>query len=191
MPYELDWPEGFERTDPDDRQKNSPFSTGFRRTESELANEMERMGVESWWMDDVKGSGGDPGVVVRWSKDGEDFAVGCDRFVHKKDNIREIYWWIKETRKRSERGVETGQSEFAAAKLPSGDDDAIVVGGEVREPHEILGVQPDAPEEVIKASAKRLSGQVHPDQADDEEEEERLTRRFKQIQQAKQKMLDT
>jgi DnaJ-class molecular chaperone len=70
--------------------------------------------------------------------------------------------------------VKTGSAEFAAARLPSGDDDAVVVAGETEAPHEVLGVAPDAPEEVIEAAARRLKADNHPDSGGSREEFQRI-----------------
>lgn len=178
----LDWPTGFDRTPPDDRKSTSKFSTNFRSTKSDIKTEMERMGVDHWRLDDVTGSGGDPGVVLRWTMDGTDHAVACDAYTAKRDNLRSVYLWVNETRMRSDRPVVTGQSAFAAAELPSGDEeDAIVVAGPGEQPHEILGVAPDAPDGVIRAAAREQKKQHHPDNDGTTAEFQRIVEAEEQI----------
>lgn len=185
IPRGIDWPDGFEQTPPDDRESTTKFSANFRRTKREVEKEMDRMEVAVWTLHDTTGSGGWPGVIVRWSKDGTDYAVACDHYTAKRDNLRAVYLWLHETRMRNQRPVETGEDEMAAARLPPGDDDAIAVApNHTEEPHEVLGVQPDAPEEVVRAAARRLAANAHPDQDGGDQAE------FKRIQAAKEAMLE-
>lgn len=86
----------------------------------------------------------------------------------------------------SDRPVTTGQSEFATARLPSGDEEAIVADGpeaERQAPHEILGVAPDADAAVVKAAAHQLKKKHHPDQGGDREQ-------FQAVLNAEEVMLD-
>ena len=104
-------------------------------------------------------------MVVRWSKDGEQFCVACDRYDDLRDNVRTIGLYVEEKRKMSNRPVRTGQDEFATARLPPGEDEeAIVATGEtVQEPHEVLGVTPDAPDPVVKGAFRELVKDAHGD----------------------------
>lgn len=155
----LDWPPNLERTDPAQRVPANKFSTGYNQTRSELDHCLTKMmSVDSWRLSDVSG-GSDPGVVVRWSNDGEDFAVACDAYTKKRDNLREIYLWLEETRKRSERNVSTADVDFAAARLmpPDTDDE------QRPPPHEILEVAPDASPGVIRAVYREKIKETHAD----------------------------
>lgn len=160
----LDWPDELPRTDPTERESTSKFSTNFRSTKSDLKDEMRRMDVDQWRLSDVTGSGGDPGVVVRWRDDGGEYAVACDRYEAKKSNLRATLLWIKETRKREDRPVETGKENFAAAKLPSGDE--AVVQPDAMDPHVILGVPADAGDEQVEDAFREKATVLHPDQND-------------------------
>ncbi|MFP4218435.1 MAG: DnaJ domain-containing protein [Salinarchaeum sp.] len=122
----------------------------------------------------------DPSVVVRWTKDGDQYAVACDRYTDWRDNARAIGLYIREKRKMASRPVVTGQDVFATARLPSGDEDAVV-GREP--PHEVLGVSPDAPEAVVKEAARSLKAEHHPDRGGDEDQ-------FKRVVAAEEAMLD-
>jgi len=182
---ELDWPTGFERTAPGERERNSPFSVSLAQTSSDIRTELDRMGADDWRASTASGGAytkrdglpkhnanpGDPGFVLRWTNDGENFAVACDHYAGLRDNARTVYLWINETRKRSQRPVQTGSAEFAAARLPSGDDDAIVA---TEPPHEVLGVAKDAPEAVVEAAARRLKANAHPDSGGSREEFQRI-----------------
>jgi hypothetical protein len=113
----------------------------------------------------------DPGFVLRWQTEEENFAVACDYYRNLRDNVRTVYLWVHETRMRSQRPVTTGESEFAAARLPSGDDDAVVAQ---EPPHEVLGVAKDAPADVVEAVARRLKANAHPDSGGSREEFQRI-----------------
>lgn len=176
----LNWPADLERTPEHKRENTTKFSAGYSRTKRDIRGEMERLEVDNYRLDDVTGSGGDPGVVLRWTADGQEHAVACDAYTAKRDNLREIYLWIKETRMSGDRPVATVRDQFAAAALPSGDDVEAVAPP----PHEVLGVRPDAPENVIKAAAKAMKKQTHPDSPDGDREA------FQRVNEAEEEMLN-
>ena len=174
----LEWPAGFERTPESEREPNRSFEATLGTTTQDLATEMERMDVEHWRASianaHTKSNGlpihnanpEDPGFVLRWTDDGESFAVACDASPRLRDNVRTVYKWVHETRMRGNRPVRTGDTEFAAARLPPGDETGgeIVAGSGSAEPaHEVLGVQPGAPDDVVKAAARAQTAQAHPD----------------------------
>jgi len=190
----LDWPAGFERTSSVQRERNHSFQATLGQTTEDLATEMERLDPDDWRAEignqHTKSNGlplhnakpDDPGFVLRWRKDGEEFAVACDQSPRLRDNVRTVYLWVHETRMRNQRPVQTGEDEFAAARLPSGDDgaDAVVA----REPpHEVLNVAPDADEAVIEAAARQLKKKHHPDAGGDVE-------RFQRVVDAEEAMLN-
>lgn len=182
----LNWPgELGDRTPDGRRERTSKFSVGWDRTQSQLRKLLDgRMDVEMWGLDDDKSSRNDPGVVIRWTKDGTDFAIACDRYTAKRDNLRECYLWLKETQVRGDRPVVHGGSHFAAAALPPGNEADARVSPH-RPPHEVLGVAPDADSDVVKAVARRLKAKHHPDSG--EEPDDQL---FKQVNKAAEAMLD-
>jgi hypothetical protein len=53
-------------------------------------------------------------------KDGEQFAVACDRYDDVRDNIRTIGLYVEGKRKMSNRPVNTGQDEFATPNPANG-----------------------------------------------------------------------
>lgn len=197
---DIDWPRGFERTDAFDRERNNRFDLPLGRAFDELETELDRLGVEvdgdapgfRYSFDArqrktdqrpySRASPDDPGFVLRWTMDGHDYAVACDRYSRLRDNVRAVGLYVREKRKMDSRPVETGESEFANARLPPGDGetDAIVA----REPpHEVLGVARDAEPEVIRGAARQLKKKHHPDAGGDEE-------RFKEIVDAEKTLLD-
>ncbi|WP_281195816.1 J domain-containing protein [Halorubrum sp. F4] len=193
----LDWPAGFERTPAADRERNRSFEATLGQTTQDLATEMDRMDVDHWRGEignqHTKSNGlplhnaspDDPGFVLRWTDGDEEFAVACDASPRLRDNVRYVLKWVHETRMRGNRPVKTGDTEFAAARLPPGDEDAdvIVAGSDRKEPHEVLQIQPGAPDDVVKAAARARQAQTHPDQGGSREE-------FQRVNDAKEVMLD-
>ncbi len=181
----LDWPAGWERTSAGQREKNRSFEASIATTTDELATEMDRMDVDHWrgsiGNQHTKSNGlplhnaspDDPGFVLRWTDDGEEFAVACDHYSRLRDNLRTVYLWVHETRMRSQRPVTTGDAEFAAARLPSGDGDDPVAAAPPA--HEILEVTPDADDAVVKAAFRQKAKSAHPDQGGDPAQWQRLT----------------
>lgn len=190
----LQWPAGFTRTPAQNRERTWKFGSTRGSTTSQLAAEMERLDPDDWRCE--TGSGGahtkknglpktsanpdDPGFVLRWSKDGSQFAVACDRYARLDSNMRAVLLWVRETRLRGDRPVETGEDEFATARLPSGDEDAIEVP---EQPHEVLGVAPDADDFEVRATYYDRVKEVHPDQGGSAEQ-------FQRVQQAQEQMLE-
>ncbi|MFC7077889.1 J domain-containing protein [Haloarcula halophila] len=181
----IDWPAGFERTPTRRREPNRNFSADLSDTTEALAAEMDRLGADEWrasianshtksnTLPRYDANPDDPGFVLYWTRSGQQFAVACDAYSRLRDNVREVYLWINETRMRGTRAVVTGESEFAAAKLPSGDDEAVVVSAP---PHEVLDVSPEAPESVVEAAYRAKIKEVHPDNGGDREEFQRVKR---------------
>jgi len=200
---EIDWPAWSERTER--RESTSKYSTTLAKSISHIETELEdRLGVDDWRLSTAaphrkkdgrpyaNANPTDPGAVVRWSMDGEQYAIAADHYDDLRDNVRTIGLYIKEKRKMSNRPVHTGQDEFATAQLPSGDEDVIVAGdgsgptatASTKAPHEILEVNPDASDDVVKAVARRKAANVHPDNGDEPDRQA-----FKRVQQAKEAML--
>ena len=192
----LDWPTGFDRTPEGERTRNRQFQASIADTTEALKTELSRLDPDNWRAEignqHTKSNGlplhnanpDDPGFVLRWQKDDEEFAVACDAYSRLRDNLRTVYLWIHETRMRNQRPVVTGEDEFAAARLPPGDEEAIAVpDGDNRDPHEILEVAPDAHPDVVKAAAKRRKAQSHPDAGGNSQE-------FQRVVGAEEAMLD-
>lgn len=174
---EIDWPAQFERTPAAERQRTSKFSVTFNEAIEDIQAELlDRVGAQDWRIstaaahrkDDgmpyANANPTDPGVVVRWTKDGKQYAVACDHYTDWRDNARAIGLYIREKRKMSNRPVVTGHDEFATARLPPGNEEAIV--SEVP-PHEVLEVNGDASPAVIKAAAREKIKEHHPDRGGD------------------------
>jgi len=194
---EVDWPPHLDRTPPRERERTSKFGVTFHEALGDIETELlDRVGADDWRVSTAapqrKTDGkpyadsnpDDPGVVVRWSKDGQQYAVAADRYTDWRDNARAIGLYIREKRKMSNRPVHTGRDEFATAALPSGDEDAIVVADGARQaPHEVLGVAPDAAPAVIRGAARQLKKEHHPDTGGERE-------RFQAVVDAAEALLD-
>ena len=188
----LEWPPEIDRTSPSERSSKSRFSATLGSTTGELAQEMDRLDPDDWRASignqHTKSNGlprhnanpDDPRFVLRWSKDGEQYAVACDAYEQLRDNVREVFKWMRETRLRADRPVETADAEFAAARLPSADDDTVVAS---EPPHEVLEVSPDADPGVVQAAARAKKKEHHPDTGGDRGH-------FQRVVKAEEAMLD-
>lgn len=192
---EIDWPAGWDRTPAAERTRNNRFDTSLRKSIDDLVDELERVGVDDWRLSTgaehqqrnprypyADANPDDPGAVIRWTMDGGQYAVACDAYSRLRDNVRTLYLYVREKRKMEDRPVETGESEFANARLPPGDEDTEVVAGEPPA-HVVLGVDRDADRDEIKAAYRERSKETHPDNGGSDEA-------FKRVGRAKEAMLD-
>jgi len=189
----LDWPPKFDRTE---TRKRKAYPGRFRVTRSTaFQNILDELrgweGVRDVQLDSgaehtkknankpyANASYDDPGVVVRFQKDGEDMAAACDRWDNPRDNAQDLYHYLHETRMQEQRGTVTGQSEYDKLRLPSGDAEAADPP-----PHVTLGVHEDASESAIQNAYRKRVAETHPDKGGSEES-------FKRVVRAKEAMLD-
>ena len=197
---DLDWPDGFERTPTSDQE---PYPHGFRVTRSRafdnILDELRKMDARDVQLDTgaehqernpnkpyANSSFDDPGVVVRFERDGQQFAVPCDRWDNPRDNAQAIARYLDAKRALERYGVETVESEFSTQRLPPGNDEReTVVVGEAPsqpDPHVVLEVAPDAGDAVVKAAARQKLAENHPDQGGDRDQ-------FRRVKEAKKAML--
>lgn len=181
----LDWPAELSRTEPADRKRTSKFDVTLTQSIDDLGTEMDRLGVDDWRLETAmdhqsrdpnypyasQPDPDDPGVVLRWSMDGDQFAVACDHYTKPRDNTRAIGLYVAEKRRMENRPVTTGQSEFATARLPAAGEEAIVA---TEPPHEVLGVDPDAPDRVVRVAYQEEIKSAHPDHGGSRAELERV-----------------
>jgi len=183
---DLDWPAEFERTPPHQRE---PYSGGFQVTRSTaFDNVLDELrgwdGVTDVQLDSgaehqqrnpnkpyARASFDDPGVVVRFTKDGEQMAAACDRWDNPRDNAQDLYHYLHETRMQELRGTVTAESEYEKLRLPSGEGDATVVEPTARQ---VLGVDPGADDEEIREAFRERVKEAHPDRGGSAEEYERV-----------------
>lgn len=200
----IDWPPGMERTDDSERERNNRFDTSLSKAFDHLEKQLELLGVDvesdspdfRYSFDAqqrkrdnrpyARANPGDPGFSVYWKMEGDQFAAACDDYDRLRDNVHEVGLWMKEKRKMQDRRVKTGESEFANARLPPGDDDREKVvarpPADEKDPHEVLGVSPDAPENVVEAAARELKKENHPDNSGSTEE-------FQKVVEAEEELL--
>lgn len=193
----IDWPPQFDRTADHEREPNNSFDVTLARAFSDLETELDRLGVDDYDYEfDAqqrkkdkrpysRANSDDPSFVLRWSMGGEQYAVACDRYSRLRDNVRTVGHYLNEKRKMEDRPVETGESEFANARLPpgEGEDSVVVAGSASKQPHEVLGVDPDAPDAVVRGAYRELLKERHPDHGGTEAE-------FRELQEVKEAMLD-
>jgi len=197
MSEHLDWPAGFDRTEPSERTRNRKFDVTLAQAFDDIETELDRLGADEFrYSFDARqrksdqrpysrANPDDPGFALRWTMDEEQYAVACDYYTKLRDNVRTVGLYLREKRKQEARPVETGESEFANARLPPADQEDVVVAaaGEQEAPHEILDVAPDAAPEIVKAAARSLKKKHHPDNGGD-------TSQFRRIIDAEEAMLD-
>lgn len=191
MSNDIDWPDALERTPADAREG---YPGGFRVTRTKaitnILNELERWdGVTDVQLETAanhtkknpnrpyaNATPDDPGVLVRFVKDGEDMAAGCDQWDNLRDNSQDLYHYLHETRMQEQRGAVTAESEYSKLRLPSGNPHAVA------DPYNVLGVDRDADEETIANRARERLKETHPDRGGDVDE-------FQRVKQAREELV--
>jgi hypothetical protein len=205
---ELKWPDGYPRADPNERE-SYPGDISLTRKESfeSIVDELER-----WGATDVRISTAsthykdrpniphqsdkpdDVGVVARFRREDrpadEGYAIACDRWGTQLENARAIALYARRKRLAERCGVTTADSEFGTARLPPGGEDE---GPDVipiepdpqRDPHEVLGVAPDAPDPTVKGAFRELVKEGHGDQGANDEYD------VSELKQARDELLGT
>lgn len=183
---DVEWPSGFERTD---KRNRKPYPHGFRvdrrQAFENILEELKKLGAAEVRIDSgatektmnpnllsQESNPDDPSVVVYFTKDGQDYAVPCDKWDNVRDNAQAIAKYLDAKRALDRYGVKTVESEFTTQKLPSGKEDRKNegIGSEDDEegfgdqpPHKVLGVASDAGDDEVKAAARALKKEYHPD----------------------------
>lgn len=134
----------------------------WSETKAELRECFGRWGVEHW---DIEcettqysryGLGDQQRRVLVWyvhPESGEEKRLETSRFERPMDNLRAIYLTLEGIRLAEKRGLgELMKQNYAALPAPR-----------ERAPWEVLGVQQNAPAEVVEASYRALAKRVHPD----------------------------
>lgn len=191
----LDWPPELNRTAEAERERTAKFGVTLGSAISDIDSEMDRLSVDDWRLETAMpqrktdrlpytsaAEPEDPGVVLRWIKDGDQYAVGCDRYDRVRDNMRALGLYLMEKRKMETRPIATVESEFATARLPPGDEESEAVVAR-KPPHEVLGVAPDPSESEVQDAFRALVKVTHPDLGGREKE-------FAKIKRAREKILN-
>ena len=182
---DVEWPDGFERTPERERE---PYPHGFRvdrrKAFENILEELKKLGAEEVRIDSgatqktmnpnllsQESDPEDPSVVVYFSKDGQDFAVPCDKWDNVRDNAQAIAKYLNAKRALDRYGVKTVESKFTTQKLPPGEADEGGTAGDTdfgdKPPHKVLGVASDAGDDEVKAAARALKKEYHPDTGGD------------------------
>lgn len=194
--HDIDWPDSFPRTPPQDRE---PYSGGFTVTRSTaFQNVLDELrgwdGVTDVQLESgaehqkrnpnkpyANASFDDPGVVVYFTKEGEQMAAACDRWDNPRDNAQDLYHYLHETRMQEMRGTVTAESEYQKLRLPSGNEDAVAASPPA---YAVLGVDPDASEAEIKEAFRERAKETHADTGGSSEA-------FKRVKEAKEVLLES
>ena len=127
----INWPDQYDRTASKDRRSYPHnFRVGTTEAFKNILTEVNRMsGVTAVRIDTAvdhqseqpnipqEGSNpDDPGVVVRFNRNGEQYIVPCDRWSSLRDNAQAIARYIEAKRALDRYGVETLESEFGVQK---------------------------------------------------------------------------
>ena len=214
--HELQWPDGYDRTDPDDREPYpGDLSLTHREAFESIVDELERWGKTDVEIETASQHyAGEPNIphksadpddvgVVAYYRDleahsSEQSAIACDCWETQRENGRAIALWVRRIRLADRCGVETAQDIDEVAQLPPAHGDVDANAGDAiaappvqrddvleEDPHEVLEVAPDAPDEIVEAAfraqVKDLEG--HPDTGGS-------SGRFQTLEQAREAMLD-
>lgn len=116
MTRSLDWPDRFDRTPSNERE---PYPYNFRVSKKKalenIKEELQKMDVTNTSVE--TGVKSDPGVVVYFERDGEEFSVPCDQWDNTRDNAQAIAKYLNAKRALDRYGVTTVESEFSTASL--------------------------------------------------------------------------
>lgn len=178
--YPLQWPVVWPRT-PADERKFGNFHMPAGRTRDLLTRELALLGAENVVVSSnvaIRRDGmpyanqarpEDPGVVLYFTRNGQEVAIPCDRWSNVDKNLRAIGMTVEAIRGLERWG--TGQMVDAAFQgfkaLPA---NVIVTPAPSRPWHEVLEVTPSASESVVRAAFKQRALATHPDRGGDESE---------------------
>jgi hypothetical protein len=107
-----------------------------------------------WSVHNVRGN---PTVTLRYTLPGEpEVTLHMDTQARDRDNLRVLFLAVEALRLNEYRGI-TGLIREALLALPAPASE--------RDPYEVLGMRPDAPQEALQAMYRFLAKTYHPDQS--------------------------
>lgn len=155
----LNWPEGWPRKRGCERFRSSFGPWTISRALDELAKELERLRCDSAVISanaTLRGAPLDPGVAVYFRLKGSDRVLACDVWQKVEENVRAITKHIEALRGQQRWGVGSIDQAFAGyTAIPE------KTGGEAW--HMLLGCEPGATEEQIRAAWREKAKLFHPD----------------------------
>lgn len=177
MQNNFDWPDGFDRTPPSDRSSYpGGFEVSQHRSFKSLMDELEKVDAynievhthaehktKSPHQPYANADPDDPSVVVYFERDGQGYAIPCDRWDNLRDNARCIAKYLGAKRAINRYGIATVDTEMSTQALPSGEEEAVAVP---QDPHDILGVSQDAEPAAIKGAFRGMVKEAHNDSGD-------------------------
>jgi len=185
--YPLAWPMGWGRTSRRSRSRYSDRSVAMARIE--LTDELRLMGARDVVIssnlqlrnDGLPRSGQrqplDPGVAVYFKRKGKDGCFACDTWLSVEDNLWAIVLTIRALRQIDRAGasdmLDRAFTGFQALPAPSS------------EWWQVLGVEPDVAEVLVRARYRELVKQHHTDAGGDRIQFERIQnawQRYRQLQ---------
>lgn len=171
-PFPLQWPQGWGRTLPQDRE-TSRFVTGLARAVRECLRELDRLGAANVVItSDLPtrtnghpyGSAPDTGIAVWFVLKGQERVLACDRWLQPAENLHAIYLTVQAL-----RGIERWGASDVVARAFQGFQ-ALPAPADARRPWwAVLCIQRDVLELPMAtlARARRahrmLIRQLHPD----------------------------
>lgn len=185
----IDWPRGHDRT-PTEERESYPGDLSPTRKEAfqSVVDELEKweategsVRIETASQHYVDRPNiphqhdkpDDVGVAAYFRREGEradkEYAVSCDCWETQRENARAIALWARRQRLAERCQVNTAEDTVETAALPPSDEEAIAAppvqstGDLDEEPHEILDIAPDAPDEEVEAAYRLKCKDVHPD----------------------------
>jgi hypothetical protein len=138
-----------------------------------IRQEFRSWGLERDEYEIYPAHGGREARVEFWLN-GKKQEMACSKSWEYAQNLHALWSIIQALRRAYQRGILEELASAAIAMLPPGDQH--------RDPYEVLGVRPDAPMSVIKASYRALSNAAHPDKGGSEGQMKELNDALEQVQ---------
>jgi hypothetical protein len=166
--YPLEWPVGRPRWN--GSRQYSAFKMDAKAMQGHLFDELDRLGAEDVIVSSNRKPYSrsevelldDPGVAVYFTRNGQQLAFACDKYLKLSDNLHAVGLTIEAIRSIERHG--TGEMVDAAFTGFKALPEAIILGEHTaRAWWEVLQVAQTADWEVIDAAHKRLLHKVHPD----------------------------
>ena len=192
--YPLQWPIGRNRTPDYQRRYGNLNKMPSGRIRQQLARELRLMDVNDFVISSnvaVRRDGlpyanqkapDDPGVVLYFTRKGQDIAISCDAWHTVDANLRAIGLTIEAIRGMERWGTEE-MIDRAFTGFKALPESTIVTPYQSRLWYEVLEVSPTASPEIIKAAYRQKMLKAHPDQGGSAAEFEEIQKAFREATQ--------